>query len=123
MKKGVMSDLIIWIIFLLVGMLVRPYLSPRLDGAFVAFTVSNIVGGLIVGIIWILLRVIVHNLIPKAWPKWLFVVITVLLVPFSLGVGRWFFDLFSLDARRSILMFPLFAAGFAWGIYSEVKSA
>jgi hypothetical protein len=121
-KKGIISDSIVWIALLLVGMLVRPYFSPRLEGIFAAFTVANILSGLIVGITWVILRTITRQVIARKLPKWIVIIVIILLVPLSLLIGHRLFSLLGFDPSRIVLMFPLYIAGFAWGIYSEVKS-
>ncbi len=119
MKNSVLTDSMIWIGSLLLGMILQPYLLPRLDGPFAAFTSPIIFSGLIMGIVWVLLRIVIHTVTPKMWPKWAFILMTIFIVPLTLYPI--FLKKDFIQVPRSVLMFPLFIAGLIWGIYSEVK--
>ncbi len=110
-------DATVWFLCLFIAVILR----PSIYNSETAISFSMVSGALMVGFIWILLRAIIHD-IAKTYPyKWLYALLSIVIVPIAAILGMLpFFILRSLRTPRLITALPLLSAGLIWGIVSSL---
>ncbi len=119
MKKAACFDAVVWIVAFLMAVAMRSGFIGSPDGSPQNgwFTGDNIIGAVLCGLVWVLLRAAGRAYLPSKTP----VAVRVILNLFAVGVSLVGVSFIHIMASRVVLLITCALAGVVWGTITEIR--